>query len=98
MSNSIRNDWFFPGFMPFVAYGPFADGNDRLACFELSDAAPDTDKGRATKQKQEQLEKDIAWTNVHVNKRGLTTDQKISMKALELQRMSHEQTKTNQIW
>ena len=79
--------------MSFVAYGPFADGNDRLACFELSDAAPDTDKGRATKRKQEQLEKDIDRTNDNVNTRGLTTDQKISMKTLELQRMSHEQTK-----
>ena len=91
LSNTIRNDWFFPGFISFVLYGPFADGNDRLACFELSDAAPGSNKGRAAKRKQEQKEKDVARMNDNTNKRGLTTDQLISMKALKLQRLSHEQ-------
>ena len=78
---------FFPGFMSFVICGPFADGDDRLACFELSDAVPGSNKGRAAKRKQEKMEKDVARMNDNTNKRGLTTDQLISMKALKLQRL-----------
>ena len=49
LSNTTRNDWFFPGFASFVLHGPFADGDDRLACFELSDAVPGSNEGRAAK-------------------------------------------------
>ena len=62
-----------------------------MACFELSDAVPGSNKGRAAKRKQEQKEKDVARMNDNTNKRGLTTDQLISMKTLKLQRLSHEQ-------
>ena len=39
------------------------------------------------------MEKDVARSNDNTNKRGLTTDQLISMKALQVQRLSHKQNK-----
>ena len=39
------------------------------------------------------MEKDVARSNDNTNKRGFTTDQLISMKALQLQRLSHKQNK-----
>ena len=46
MSNTIWNDGFFLGFISCVLYSPFVDGNNRLSCFEISDAPPNLQKSR----------------------------------------------------
>lgn len=88
--DDIPNNWFFPGFFAFVVFGPFADPNDRLACFEIEDLQKAA--SRAAKRKAELIEKEKDRANDDHNKRGFTTDQKINMEALTLQRLAHEQT------
>ena len=75
-----------------MVYGPFSDPNDRLACFEISDSATGT--SRASKRKAVLQEKENDRANNDHSKRGFSTDQNISMEALKLQRLAHEQTTT----
>lgn len=42
--DQMSNDWFSPGFVSFVVYGPFVDANDRLACFESIDGPTDSNR------------------------------------------------------
>ena len=88
--DDIPNNWFFPGFFAFVIFGPFADPNDRLACFEIEDLQKAA--SRAAKRRAELIEKEKDRANDDHNKRGFTADQKINMEALTLQRIAHEQT------
>jgi len=88
--DDIPNNWFFPGFFSFVIYGPFANASDRLACYEINDSA--IAASRASKRKADLLDKEKKRSNDDFNKRGFTTDQKISIEALNLQRLAHEQT------
>lgn len=83
----------FPGFIAFVVYDPFVDDNNRLTCFELSNAPPSSNKGRANKRNQDEFEKGIAYSNDNVNKRDLILDQRVSAKSLQLQKLLHDQTK-----
>ena len=83
--NHIPNDWFFPGFMSFVAYGPFVDANDRLVCFETSDRSTASDKNRAAKRKLDLNEKANDRTHDSTNPRGYTTDQMFTTEYLRLQ-------------
>jgi len=90
--NQIPNDWFFPGFMSFVVYGPFVDANDRLACFETSDGSTESNRGRVAKRKAEISEKSDDRLHDNSNPRGYTTDQMFTSEALRLQRLAYEQT------
>lgn len=84
--DDIPNNWFFPRFFAFVVFGPFANPSDKFACFEIMDLKKAA--RRASKRKSEEKER----AKDDHNKRGLTTDHKISMDALTLQRMAHDQT------
>ena len=89
--NEIPNEWFFPGFMAFVAYGPFVAANDRLVCFETSDRSTASDKNRVANWKLDLNEKANDRTHDSTNPRGYTTDQMFTMESLRLQRLAHEQ-------
>ena len=78
--------------MSFVVYSPFADANDRLACFETSDGNTESDKNRAAKRKMEISEKAKDCLNGNLNSRGYTTDQMFTVESLQLQRLAHGQT------
>ena len=80
----IPNDWFFPGFMSFVTYGPFANANDILVCFSLSDASNDDVLSGTIKRKAEIHEKADDRLNDNNYNRGYTTDQRFTMEVLHL--------------
>ena len=78
-------------FFSFITYGPFSEPNDRLACFEISNASPGSVESRASKRKAKLLEIDNDRSHGDSNKRGLITDQQISMEVLQLQQLSYDQ-------
>ena len=88
INNNIPNDWTFPGFMCFVLYVPFADKNNRLPIFDINDAS----RGVASitkKRKEGLITKCNDCCNDSTNDRGFTTDQRISIEVLRVQKMSH---------
>ena len=78
----MPNDWYFPSFIYFVVYGPFADANCRLLFFEISDGSTDPNKGRTTKIKFEISEKEDEQSHENSNPRGCETDQMFKSEAL----------------
>ena len=87
----VPSDWAFPSYMSFVLFGPFAEENDRLSIFEPSDA-PKVTQPRVKKRKSDVNEKMDERNNDTNNNRGYSTDQRISIEALKLQKLNHVQT------
>ena len=79
--------------MYFVLCGLFADANDRLACFEISDGSKNSNRGRDTKRKFEISEKADDRSHDNSNPIGHTTDQMLESAALRLQLLIYEQIK-----
>ena len=79
--------------MSFVLYGQFANANDRLACFEISDGSTDLNRGRTSKRKCEINEKADERSHDNSKPRGHARDQMLASEALRLKRLTYEQTK-----
>lgn len=82
----IPDDWFFPGFIAFVAWGPFADKESRLRTVLLKGLSKKDVKSRATMRKEKTQMKNKMRDDDSANKRGLTTDQLISLESVKVQK------------
>ena len=80
--------WFFPSWFSFISYGPFVPKDNRLPLLEISDASKKTTKSRAEKRKANKVEKDAKRVNDTQFERGFSTDQKVQLEMLGLQRQS----------
>lgn len=83
---SPPEDWFFPSWMSFIAYGPFVDKSKRLSLLEISDASKDIVKSRAQKRKSDKLEKNLKRTSDDSANRGFSTDQKLQLEIIDINR------------
>ena len=84
--------WYIcPSFMPYVAYGPFAESSKQLNLLLTGDATKGNVKSRAEKRKATQHEKATSRQDDNANTRGLTIDQRIKMASYNLQKRSQEQ-------
>lgn len=88
----IPSDWFFPSFISFVLFGPFVEDKNRLALFEEKEAPKGTHPSRSQKRKLDEAEKNCDRANDNSNDRGYSTDQKISIEGLRIQKLNHVQT------
>ena len=79
-------NWFFPCWMSFVAYGPFVDKSKRLPLLEITDASKDVTKSRAQKRKSDNLEKNLKRASDNSSDRGFSTDQKLQLEIIDLTR------------
>ena len=83
--------FIFPGYMAFVAWGPFAEPNDRLLLFVTQDAPKNMTLGRAAKRKADLKLNESERSTDSQNHRGFNTDQRISIEGLYLQKQMHRQ-------
>ena len=72
--------------MVFVAWGPFAEPNDRLLLFLTQDAPKNMAMGRAAKRKADMELNESERASDSGNNRGFSTDQRISIEGLYLQK------------
>ena len=72
--------------MAFVVWGPFADNGKRLRTVLINGLQQNEVKSRAEMRKMKKKEKVNERTADTVNKCGLTTDQMISLQAVQVQR------------
>ena len=89
--SNIPDDYIFPGFFAFLFWGPFAAGNERLLLFEVEDAKTDSLLGRKHKRTKELGERGKKRNVIATNERGFTTDQRISMESLFMQKKAQKQ-------
>ena len=75
--------------MTFVAWGLFAHTNKRLTILELKDCDASIIKSRSEKRKQDKLQIDLVREQDLSNKRRISTDQRIQIDAMNLQK-SHD--------
>ena len=90
INDDIPIDWTFLGFISFIIYGPFTDNNNILPIFEINDVS----RGVASitrNQKEDLINKCNDRRNDSANDRGYTTDQRISIDLLRIQKMYHVQ-------
>ena len=80
------DSYIFPGYMAFVAWGPFAEPNDRLLLFLTQDAPKNMAMGRAAKRKADMELNESERASDSGNNRGFSTDQRISIEGLYLQK------------
>ena len=81
---SPPDNWFFPSWFSFVAYGPFVEKNNRLPLLEITDASKEVVKSRSQKRKGEKIEKAVKRASDEMADRGYSTDQKIQLKMIDL--------------
>ena len=81
---SPPDNWFFPSWFSFVAYGPFVEKNNRLPLLEITDASKEVVKSRSQKRKGEKIEKAVKRASDDMADRGYSTDQKIQLKMIDL--------------
>ena len=81
---SPPDNWFFPSWFSFVAYGPFVEKNNRLPLLEITDASKEVVKSRSQKRKGEKFEKAVKRASDDMADRGYSTDQKIQLKMIDL--------------
>ena len=79
-------NWFFPCWISFIAYGPFVEKSQRLPLLEITDASKDVVKSRLQKRKCEKMEKAVKRTTDETADRGYSTDQKIQLEMIDLSR------------
>jgi len=83
--------YIFTGYMAFVVWGPFAKPNERLLLFVTQDAPKNMALGRAAKRKAEsELNQSERASNL-VNNIGFSTDQRIIIEGLYLQKKIQQQ-------
>lgn len=88
----VPEDYIFPGYMAFRQWGPFAAPEDRLLLFESKDAPKNAAAlSRAAKRKLDLEVKDVERATDDSSKRGFSTDQRISIEGLYLQRKMQKQ-------
>ena len=87
----VPDSFIFPGYMAFVAWGPFAEPNDRLLLFTIQDAPKNMTLGRAAKRKADQKLNESERSTDSKNHRGFNTDQRISIEGLYIQKQMHRQ-------
>ena len=80
------DSFIFLGYMAFVAWGPFAEPNDRLLLFITQDAPKNMALGRAAKRKSDMELNQSERASDSRNNRGFSTDQRISIEGLYLQK------------
>ena len=66
--------YIIPGYLAFVAWGPFAEPNKRLLLFVTQDAPKNMSLGRAAKRKAETESNQSERAYNSVNNRGFSTD------------------------
>ena len=67
------DSYIFPSYMAFVAWGPFADPNERLLLFMNQDALNNLALGRAAKRKADMEINEIERALDAVNNRGFSS-------------------------
>ena len=90
-ANSVKNTivpdaFFFPGYMAFIAWGPFCDKKTRLRTVLVNGLGKKDVKSRAQMRKENKKEKEIERNEDTDNARGLTTDQMINLESVKIQR------------
>ena len=81
----VPPNFFFPGFMAFVLWGPFCSPDDRLRTVLVSGLSKSEQASRATIRAEKKTMKNIDREGDVVNVRGYSTDQQISMQSLKVQ-------------
>ena len=88
----VPDDYIFPGYMTFRLWGPFAPPEDRLLLFENNDAPKNAAAlSRAAKRKLELEDKKIDRDADNTSKRGFSTDQRISIEGIFVQKKMQQQ-------
>ena len=82
----IPDHWHFPGFLAFVAWGPFCAPVDRLRTVLVTGLSRKDVQSRNQMRKADKEMKAKMRLDDGENKRGYTTDQMISMEAVSLQK------------
>ena len=87
VNNTIVPDsFFFPGYMAFIAWGPFCDKKTRLRTVLVNGLTKKDGKSRAQIRKDMKKEKELERNEDTDNARGLTTDQMINLESVKIQR------------
>ena len=84
-------DRTFPDLISFVIYGTFVGPTDRLCLFEISNDDLGLVSSRATNRKTELAENEWDRVNDTFNEMWITTDQRIRIEALRIQKWSQVQ-------
>lgn len=82
----VPQSYFFPGYMAFIAWGPFCDKRTRLRTVLVNGLGKKDVKSRAQMRKENKKEKEIERNEDTDNARGLTTDQMINLESVKIQR------------
>ena len=94
-ANSVKNTivpdaFFFPGYMAFIAWGPFCDKRTRLRTVLVNGLSKKDVKSRAQMRKDSKKEKEMERNEDTQNARGLTTDQRINLESVRIQREMYD--------
>ena len=80
-------DYIFPSFFVFVLYGPFVPKDDRLSLFIIDDKNKKKGEGTRAKGRAEDLKRKVSEShNDNTAIRGFTTEQRIEIENLNVQR------------
>ena len=95
-SDEIPKKYMFASFMAYVLWGPFANESDKLPLLLLDDADKKTVMPRAQRRKATLKQKAIERDNSTTEVRGFSTDQRINIQALNINknRLDHQKNQT----
>ena len=82
MNSSLGRDWKFPGWIAFLAWGPFVPPKDRLRVFVTTDNS--TLKQSRKDQREKKLMNKKITRGTSAEDRGLTTDQQINLAQISM--------------
>ena len=92
-TSSVPDSFFFPGYMAFIAWGPFCEKLYRLRTVLLNGLSKKDAKSRAQMRKEDKKTKASERAEDAKNERGLTTDQLINLQANQIQKQKYDTTK-----
>ena len=94
----VPNDYLFPSFFVFVAYGPFVPSNQRLEMLLLDDKDRKRGEGsRAQLRKRDAKEKKVDSKHDTASQRGFSTEQCLEIEALDLQKQAMLERKNDSV-